>query len=107
MIVRPLKILLPGAALLAACGGETPSEKTPVEEGRDAQGEVVGGTISDAMIPIDRLRSQSPAVRPAPRSDTAQTVDTTAEPEEEPAAEPQTEGADAAEPQTDVPVMEP
>ena len=29
-------------------------------------GEVLGGTISDAMIPIDRLRSQSPAVRPAP-----------------------------------------
>ena len=56
MIFRPLKILLPGAALLAACGGETPSEETPVEEGRDAQGEVVGGTISDAMIPIDRLR---------------------------------------------------
>ena len=107
MIVRPLAILLPGAALLAACGGETPSEETPVEEGRDAQGEVVGGTISDAMIPIDRLRSQSPAVRPAPRSGTAQTVDTTAEPEEEPAAEPETEGADAPGAVTEDPRVEP
>ena len=36
------------------------------EADRAAKGEVLGGTISDDMIPLDRLRSQSPPVADGP-----------------------------------------
>jgi hypothetical protein len=42
-------------ALLAACGRDAPAD-----EGRAASGEVLEGTISDAMLPLDRVRSQPP-----------------------------------------------
>ncbi len=32
----------------------------PVQQGGEASGEVLGGTISDAMIPLEQLESQSP-----------------------------------------------
>jgi len=47
-------------ALLSACGE---SEEAPVAdetENAGPQGEVRGGTISDAMLPLDTVRSQSP-----------------------------------------------
>ncbi|RZV33793.1 MAG: hypothetical protein EX262_06120 [Sphingomonadaceae bacterium] len=45
--------------MLAGCDGG--SEKVdPTEEGAGAQGEILGGTISDAMIPVEELRSSSP-----------------------------------------------
>ena len=43
---------------LAACG-EEPAPATG-EDGREATGEVLEGTISDAMLPIDEVRSQAP-----------------------------------------------
>ena len=56
--MRGLRIsLLPALALLAACGEQTP-ERT--DDAREAEGEVLGGTISDEMLPLDQLRSQSP-----------------------------------------------
>ncbi|QYJ07870.1 hypothetical protein [Qipengyuania flava] len=66
MTFRPVICLLLGAVVLSACGSDTPSEETAAEADRNAQGEVLGGTISDDMIPLDRLRSQSPPVREAP-----------------------------------------
>ena len=44
--------------LLAACGDDA----APVSEddGREASGEVLEGTISDAMLPLDEVRSQAP-----------------------------------------------
>jgi hypothetical protein len=52
---RASPILALALALLAACGGDS-----PVDEDRAASGEVLEGTISDAMLPLDRVRSQPP-----------------------------------------------
>jgi hypothetical protein len=49
------------ACLVAAC---TPEASAPAEQGGAAAGEVLGGSISDAMIPLDELESEAP---PAPR----------------------------------------
>jgi len=50
---------LASLALLAACNGS--GEKGP--ERKTAAGEVLGGSISDAMLPLDTVRSQSPPLR--------------------------------------------
>jgi hypothetical protein len=54
---RPIVLLLP-LALLAACGEE------PTDDGRAASGEVLEGTISDAMLPVDRVQSEPPLEDP-------------------------------------------
>ncbi len=46
------------AALLAAC------DEAPSDEGRGASGEVLEGTVSDAMLPVDRVRSEPPLEDP-------------------------------------------
>ena len=51
------------ALLLVACGGEKTNE---AEDVRQAGGEVLEGSISDAMIPLDQLRSQGEMLRNAP-----------------------------------------
>ena len=51
-------MLLP-ILLLGACKDEVPAE-SPEDARRKAEGEVLGGTISDDMLPLDRLQSQSP-----------------------------------------------
>ena len=43
---------------LAAC--EQQAADTPAEQGGAASGEVLAGSISDAMIPLDQLSSQAP-----------------------------------------------
>jgi hypothetical protein len=52
-------IPLVAVALLAACHGSSP--KT---DRRSASGEVLQGTISDAMLPVDKLKSQGPTLAP-------------------------------------------
>ena len=47
------------ALLLAACG-----EEAPVDDSRSASGEVLEGTISDAMLPVDRVQSEPPLEDP-------------------------------------------
>lgn len=42
----------------AACGGDEP--ETPPER-KNAAGEVLGGEVSDDMLPLDTVRSTSPA----------------------------------------------
>ena len=44
---------------LAACTDEPAPAETSTADA-DAQGEVQGGTISDAMLPLDEVRSKSP-----------------------------------------------
>ena len=43
--------------MLAACDNEAAG---PAEQGGEASGEVLAGSISDAMIPLDQLESQAP-----------------------------------------------
>lgn len=49
---------------LSACSEEAaaPEEAATAEQGGEAAGDVEGGTISDAMIPLESLRSQSPTI---------------------------------------------
>lgn len=63
MISRPILAGLPvlaGALLLSACG----QDEALKGDGRTASGEVLEGTISDGMIPLDELRSQAPLAEP-------------------------------------------
>jgi len=58
--LRPLTVTALGmAVLLAACGGGEPA----ADEGQPS-GEVLEGTISDAMLPLDTVRSQPPLAEP-------------------------------------------
>ena len=66
MRFRSLVLLVAGPLALSACQDEAPLEENADEADRAAKGEVLGGTISDDMIPLDRVRSQSPAVADAP-----------------------------------------
>ncbi len=81
-------VLLAPILLAAAC---TDDPSAPAESGGEAAGEVLGGEISDAMIPLEQLTSQAPL---APRAATS-AADLDAE-QPDPAAEPATEGAEAA-----------
>ena len=70
MNFRPAIALLPAAALtlmVAACG----DDPAPVaEEGqREAGEEVLEGTISDDMLPLDQVRSQAPLAEPEAEED--------------------------------------
>lgn len=50
------------AFALAACGDQTEDNAGT----GDAEGEVLGGTISDEMLPLGTIRSQSPPLRTDP-----------------------------------------
>ena len=81
-------VLLP-ILLLAACGDDATSTGE-LDDGTAAEGEVLGGTISDEMLPLDRLESQSPPLRdPDSGSDSSDgaTSGPTAESETAPPAE--------------------
>ncbi|MDD3799143.1 MAG: hypothetical protein PHE36_08200 [Novosphingobium sp.] len=60
MMMHRVILALSPAVLLAACGDDA-SRK---EDGRTAAGEVLEGSISDAMIPLDQLKSQAPLAGP-------------------------------------------
>lgn len=53
------------ALLVAACGDQAAA---PAEQGGEASGEVLAGSVSDAMIPLDQLKSEAPL---APRQPAA------------------------------------
>jgi hypothetical protein len=81
------------AASLAGCG-EKQAESTP--ERQSAAGEVLGGEVSDEMLPLDSARSTSPPVRsgPAQESTTERqpgTATPAAQPAPAPPSEPETE----------------
>jgi hypothetical protein len=58
MTDKRLFFALAPLALLAACGEE------PADDGRAASGEVLEGTISDAMLPLDSVQSEPPLENP-------------------------------------------
>jgi hypothetical protein len=60
--------------LVAACGGDSPAE----DDGRLASGEVLEGTISDAMLPLATTRSQPPLLAPEPAANGSRPVASTA-----------------------------
>ena len=65
--------------LLAACSPSTPDKENGAKQA-DAAVEVVPGSISDAMIPMDRLQSESPRENPATTDGTSDSgSDTTLE----------------------------
>lgn len=52
------------AAMVTGCNEEV---EAPAEEGtREGADEVLEGTISDDMLPLDELRSQAPLAEPEP-----------------------------------------
>lgn len=73
------------AIALAGCGDDAATLDTVApddQQGTAAAGDVQGGAISDAMIPLESLRSQSPPERPqatatTTATTTAETTDTT------------------------------
>ena len=106
-MIRSLALVAIVALALTACGSD-PAPAQQDGDNRGAEGEVQGGTISDAMIPLDTLTSQSPpmkqrpaaggegagksAIEVAPADETTQSVAAPAGPEdvtpsEEPARE--------------------
>ena len=77
-------VILTAALAVSACG----SNPEPVEDG-SASGEVLEGSISDAMLPLDTVQSQSPPLE-IPRADPtdpANPADPDAEEPEETTAE--------------------
>ncbi len=46
------------ALMLAGCTAEEPA--APADQGDAAAGDVLGGSISDAMIPLEQIESQAP-----------------------------------------------
>ncbi len=65
MPLKRLCLLIAPAALLASCG----DKQAPAnDDGRSSSGEVLEGTISDAMLPVDTVRSQPPLLKIAPTS---------------------------------------
>ncbi len=90
--------------LLSACGEDAAPAEAEGES--EAAGEVLEGTISDAMLPIDQTRSQAPLAAPEPgeegegggaassgsaEGDTAAPVEAAQPVSEEPATEPPAE----------------
>ena len=75
---------------LAACGGKEPDASAT------AAGEILEGSVSDSMLPLDTVRSQPPL---APRTETAKANGRKGEPEAE--AETEDEAADSAAMPTD------
>lgn len=64
--MRSWLTVVAGAGLLAGCGGD-PAGRDASDD-RKAAGEVLGGSISDAMIPLEQVKSQSPAQKPVANS---------------------------------------
>ena len=100
MMIRSILAFAP-LLLLAACGDDDPAGENSSEQGGKAAGEVLGGTISDDMLPLEKLTSTSPPAERIPaegeddgetgdeaESEEAETAPSAAPVPDEPAAEP-------------------
>lgn len=65
MKIRVLGVGIAACLLVAACGKEADETIDTTETGGVAVGEVLGGTISDEMLPLDELTSTSPPAQGA------------------------------------------
>jgi hypothetical protein len=89
-----IRTALPALVLLAAACTEEPS--APAQQGGEAAGEVLGGSISDDMIPLEQLASEAPLM---PRQNAAPGAPPAGDEEAGDAPEdgaPASEGAEAA-----------
>lgn len=73
MIRKLIPFSLLATLALTGCGDEAAGDGEAVATGGEAAGEVLGGTISDDMLPLEELTSTSP---PAVRQSTTTTVTT-------------------------------
>ncbi len=85
------------ALLAAGCGDQSAA---PAEQGGEASGEVLEGSVSDAMIPLGELKSQAPLAPRQANTEASGELDAE-QPVVEPAlgpegAAPASEGAGAA-----------
>jgi hypothetical protein len=64
-------LAVPLLVLLAACEETAPEPKAVKVEG-EAAGDVLGGSISDDMLPLEQLQSQSPPLKRKPGADDEQ-----------------------------------
>ncbi|MXO51409.1 hypothetical protein GRI42_08855 [Erythrobacter gaetbuli] len=63
--MKRLMIIALGALTLAACQ-EQAGDQGAAGDAQRAEGEVLGGTIDDSMLPLDTVTSQAPPLRQAP-----------------------------------------
>lgn len=62
MTIRPILLTAALALVLASCNdADEPAAQPARNDTNEAMGEVLGGSISDEMIPLDTLTSQAPA----------------------------------------------
>lgn len=98
-------ILAAATLALTACGSDPEPVATEKNETGGARGEVLGGSISDDMLPLDTVTSRSPPLRGAANGGTEATDDgdassadeTDAAAPEQPAAEPVAEDTEVEE----------
>ncbi len=64
MTKRLPRVLLAACFVLAACDAEAPAVAD--DTGRAATGDVLEGSISDEMLPVESLSSQPPVAAPLP-----------------------------------------
>ena len=60
--VKKFGVILPAIIALAACGDDP---APPATGDGTASGKVLEGSISDAMLPLDTVQSQSPLLAPS------------------------------------------
>ncbi|QKG72062.1 hypothetical protein [Erythrobacter mangrovi] len=98
-MIRPCLTAAMLALLLSACGDQS-APASGEDDQRKARGEVLGGSISDAMIPLDTLESKSPPLKIEPRPAASSDAETSDEAVEDVVSEPAeaTEAAPAEEP---------
>ena len=101
--MRKMFLLIAGSAAILASCGEDKAVRDSNDDVRTAVGEVQGGTISDAMLPLDTVQSQSPPLRQAPASGDGGQTETADGPvaeddSEEPIALPGSAGSDVPAP---------
>jgi hypothetical protein len=80
-MIRAVTVPLLAALLLGGCGNDGHKDGP----GRKAEGEILGQSVSDAMLPLDRVRSQAPLAPQSAGSGEAKKAD---QPETEAAEEP-------------------
>nr|WP_166179775.1 hypothetical protein [Altererythrobacter segetis] len=86
---RSLALLLP-LVLLAGCN------KPARNDERSASGEVLQGTVSDAMLPLDKLKSEPPLLAPSKAGTTPEGAEDEASGEGDAASEAAGEPGEAA-----------
>ena len=95
--------ILASITLVSACGDK--ADAPAGSERRSAAGEVLGGEVSDAMLPLDTARSTSPAgVHAAMEDEDGQPRQAANMPAPATAAEPTPDAAPAAAPVAPAPV---